>query len=307
MNLRTLPLLLVASLLFGQGCITKGKHADALSALDASQERLEDRESLLAGAMNRIAELESGRLDVDGRVATCERSIRSSMRETEELGRMLGTCRASLLDNASRLAAAENRRQSTESQSAETRARVEAERQEMETERAALLDQLNRLQAESRERQRIYDEMINRFQSLISAGQLDVTLVNGRLVINMPQDILFRSGSADVSREGQNAVTQVASVLRDFSDRQFQVEGHSDNVPIATRTFPSNWELSAARALSVVHILQSGGVAPTSLSAAGYGEFHPVSPNDTRDNRAKNRRIEIVILPNLEEIAPAAN
>ena len=181
-----------------------------------------------------------------------------------------------------------------------------AQLEQMNAERQTLVAELNKLQAEARERQRLYDEMTNRFQSLITAGQLDVTLVNGRLMINMPQDILFRSGSADIGRDGQAALTQVAAVLRDFRDRQFQVEGHSDNVPISTRTFPSNWELSAARALSVVHILQAGGVAPTSLSAAGYGEYHPVAPNDSKENRTKNRRIEIVILPNLEELAPAA-
>lgn len=296
---RSIPLLLAAAVLVSPGCVSKGKHADTLSALSESQEKVQSQDALLAGAMERISELEASKLDTDGRLATCERAIRNSMRETEELGRMLGTCRSNLVDTSSRLSTAENRSRSAETQSKEARERLEAER-------AGLIEQLNKLQAESRERQRIYDEMIQRFQALISAGQLDVTLVNGRLVINMPQDILFRSGSADVSREGQAAITQVAAVLRDFTDRQFQVEGHSDNVPISTRTFPSNWELSAARALSVVHILQAGGVQPTSLSAAGYGEFHPVAPNDTRDNRAKNRRIEIVILPNLEEIAPVA-
>jgi|SRR5690554_1915890 len=302
-------LFLIATGLLGQGCISKGKHEDTLAELAASQEALASHEDTLAQAFERIAQIESEKLDTDARLATCERSIRNTIRETEEVGRLLNTCRSNLVDTSTRLSAAQNRHRSAESQSMKTREQLAEERaqlEQMNAERQTLVAELNKLQAEARERQRLYDEMTNRFQSLITAGQLDVTLVNGRLMINMPQDILFRSGSADIGRDGQAALTQVAAVLRDFRDRQFQVEGHSDNVPISTRTFPSNWELSAARALSVVHILQAGGVAPTSLSAAGYGEYHPVAPNDSKENRTKNRRIEIVILPNLEELAPAA-
>jgi chemotaxis protein MotB len=92
-------------------------------------------------------------------------------------------------------------------------------------------------------------------------------------------------------------------VLAELDDRRFQVEGHTDNVPIATERFPSNWELSSARALSVVQLLVRGGVAPESLSGAGYGEFQPVASNDDRESRRRNRRIEIVMLPNLDVIA----
>lgn len=299
-NLAASALTLVAAAMLSSACVSKGTHEDTLADLDSSQRYLAERESTLQEAFDRIADLESEKLDTDGRLATCERSIRNTIRETEEVGRLLGTCRANLVDTSARLSSAESRSRSADAQTQEER---EA-RAQMEQEREELVRELNKLQAESRERQRLYDEMTDRFQSLISAGQLDVSLHNGRLIINMPQDILFRSGSAEIGREGQDALTQVASVLRDFTDRQFQVEGHSDNVPISTRTFPSNWELSAARALAVVHILQRGGVAPTSLSAAGYGEHHPVASNDTRESREKNRRIEIVILPNLEVLAP---
>lgn len=302
MIFRSLPLTLsiAACLLLSSACVSKGKHGDTLAELEASQQSLAEREMTLQGALERIGEMETEKLETDARLATCERSIRNTIRETEEVGRLLNTCRTNLVDTSSRLSSAESRSRSAAAQTQEAR----AEQERLAKEREDLVSELNKLQAENRERQRIYDEMIQRFQALIHAGQLDVMLSNGRLVINMPQDILFRSGSADIGREGQDAIRQVAEVLRDFADRQFQVEGHTDNVPISTRTFPSNWELSTARAVSVVHLLQQGGVAATSLSAAGYGEFHPVAQNDTRENRAKNRRIEIVILPNLEDLAP---
>jgi chemotaxis protein MotB len=165
------------------------------------------------------------------------------------------------------------------------------------------LDQLSSIEQEIRERNRIYEDILGRFRSLIDAGRLSVSIVRGRVVINLPQDILFASGSATLGRDGRQTVQEVASVLAGIQDRRFQVEGHTDNVPISTAQFPSNWELSAARALSVVKILVERGVPPENVSGAGYGEFHPVATNTTPDGRRLNRRIEIVMLPNLDVIA----
>ena len=137
----------------------------------------------------------------------------------------------------------------------------------------------------------------------MDGGQPSVAIVRGRLVILLPQDVLFESGSATLGREGRSVISEVASVLSAFPDRSFQVEGHTDNVPIATERFPSNWELSSARALAVVRVLAQGGVAPASLSGAAFGEYQPVASNDDRDSRRRNRRIEIVMLPNLDVIA----
>ncbi len=165
------------------------------------------------------------------------------------------------------------------------------------------LDQLAAVEREVRERNRIYQEVLGKFQSLIDAGQLSVSISRGRMVINLPQDILFQSGSATVGRDGRETIAQVAKVLADLPDRSFQVEGHTDNVPISTARFPSNWELSTARALSVVRLLVRGGVPPENLSGAGYGEYQPVASNDDAAGRRRNRRIEIVMLPNLDLIA----
>jgi chemotaxis protein MotB len=165
------------------------------------------------------------------------------------------------------------------------------------------LDALGALEREISERNRIYEEVIGRFRSLIQGGQLSVSITRGRLAINLPQDILFESGSATIGREGRTTLTEVARVLADIPDRTFQVEGHTDNVPIATARFPSNWELAAGRALSVVHLLQEQGVRPENISGAAYGEYQPVSGNEEQSGRRLNRRIEIVMLPNLDVIA----
>lgn len=169
----------------------------------------------------------------------------------------------------------------------------------------ARLDQLAAVEQEIRERNQIYEEVLTRFRSLIDAGRLSVSIARGRMVINLPQDILFASGSADLGADGRRVLAEVAEVLADIEDRRFQVEGHTDDRPISTAQFPSNWELSAARALSVVKLLVNNGVPAENLSGAGYGEFQPVATNETTEGRRLNRRIEIVMLPNLDVIANA--
>jgi len=159
---------------------------------------------------------------------------------------------------------------------------------------------LRKIEAETKRRNEIYAEFVNRLQSMIDGGQLTVSIDAGRIVINLPNNVLFNSGSARLNSDGQKALTQIGDVLKQFSDRRFQIEGHSDNVPIKSARFPSNWELSTARALSVVHLLTEMGVAPENVSAAGFGEFRPRADNETEEGKKLNRRIEIVMLPNLD-------
>jgi chemotaxis protein MotB len=226
------------------------------------------------------------------------------------------------------------RRDSTEAELRERIARLEVEIEQLEAQRARaedrfeearaevhrldiilnergaearqLQERLQRLAAverEVRQRNAIYEDVIGRFQSLIDGGKLSVSVSRGRMVIQLPQDILFGSGSATLGADGRRTLAEVGEVLAEFEERSFQVEGHTDNVPIATARFPSNWELSTARALSVVQVLVQAGVRPQNISGAGFGEFHPVGENDTPAGRRLNRRIEIVMLANLDVIA----
>ncbi|HTN54165.1 MAG TPA: OmpA family protein, partial [Anaeromyxobacter sp.] len=123
--------------------------------------------------------------------------------------------------------------------------------------------------------------------------------------VKLKDRILFASGSATIGREGRQALHAVADALRNVQGRTIRVEGHTDNVPTAGGAFPTNWELSSARALAVVRYLQEAGLDPTRLAAAGYGEFQPVASNDTPEGRSQNRRIEIVLAA-AEGAAPAA-
>jgi chemotaxis protein MotB len=138
---------------------------------------------------------------------------------------------------------------------------------------------------------------------LIRQGLVDVSRGDGKLAIAIRSDILFASGSAALSEATQPVIRLLGDVLQDFAV-DIKVEGHTDNVPVVAGQYPSNWELSAARAASVVHLLIAGGVTPERLSAVALGEYRPVLPNATSDGRSANRRV--VLLVEAGSAVPAA-
>jgi chemotaxis protein MotB len=129
---------------------------------------------------------------------------------------------------------------------------------------------------------------------LIMQGLVDVQSRDGKLTIAIRSDILFTSGSAALSAESQPVIRLLGEVLGGFAV-DIRVEGHTDNVPVVGGQYASNWELSSARAVSVVKLLIDDGVAPARLSAVGYGEFHPALPNSTPDGRNANRRVVLAV------------
>ncbi len=164
------------------------------------------------------------------------------------------------------------------------------------------LDVLRKQRQQAEKRLREYRKLAERLASMVESGKLTVKVRNGKMVIELSNNILFASGKTDVKEEGQAALGELAGVLKDIGDRSFLVTGHTDNVPISNKKFDSNWELSTARAVNVVQYLQDSGVPPKQLAAAGYGEFDPVASNETKEGKALNRRIEIVLMPNLDEL-----
>ena len=270
------------------GCVKKSTHEVTLAELaDATAEGV-DLRGRVEHLEDREAELERELTAIQAREAAMERRIGELEREV----RTLEALRAEAVDGLNTSRAQIDRLQLLLSQRG---SEYEALREQLATLRA--------IEEEIRDRNRIYSDMIGRFQSLIDGGRASVNIVRGRMVIQLPQDILFASGSATIGADGRSTIQEIGSVLAELSDREFQVEGHTDNVPISTERFPSNWELSSARALSVVRLLIQAGVSPESVSGAGFGEFHPVASNEDATSRRRNRRIEIVMLPNLDVIA----
>ncbi len=137
-------------------------------------------------------------------------------------------------------------------------------------------------------------QFAERFAEMIDDQLLRVNSNELWLQLELNSNILFPSGSAEPGLQALGIFAEVAAMLKDF-DNPVQVEGFTDNVPIANRRYASNWELSAARATAVVKLLARGGVAPQRLSAVGYGEFQPLADNATEAGRAQNRRVVLMI------------
>lgn len=146
-----------------------------------------------------------------------------------------------------------------------------------------------------------YDSLVRDLKKEIEAGEIKVTQFRDLLTVNLVEKILFDSGRAEIKPRGLEILQRVGDILKGVEDKIVRIEGHTDNVPIgaALRSrFPTNWELSTARATVVARFLQDKvGLEPNRLSATGYGQHQPVASNETEEGRSQNRRIEIILAP----------
>lgn len=160
-------------------------------------------------------------------------------------------------------------------------------------------EELKKTKEKVQQASKTYESMLEKMKSEVAQGQITITELKGKLTVNMVDAILFDSGQSEVKKQGQEVLEKLVDVLKDVKGKVIRVEGHTDNVQIhgnLAKKYPSNWELSAARSINVTRYLQKAGIDPSMLSTAAYGEFRPVAPNDTKEGRAKNRRIEIVLV-----------
>lgn len=221
--------------------------------------------------------------------AACEKDLTPTRDNLRATGDKLRTCEEDLgkisgrqKENDEQIA----RMQSNLSATKDELTALRAQRVELEKRMAAIAD----IQAQ--------------FAKMIDTGQLKVASRRGSLVVELPAEVLFPSGSAELSEKGEYAVVEVGAVLKRFPDRRFLVVGHTDNVPLKSSTMKDNWELSAARALMVTRVLVKAGMKPEALVPAGVGEHDPVTPNASSADRQRNRRIEIQLLPAISELPP---
>ncbi|MCJ7664188.1 MAG: flagellar motor protein MotB [Desulfobacterales bacterium] len=155
------------------------------------------------------------------------------------------------------------------------------------------------LLAREQQNKATYDQLMSQLQKEVGEGQVAIQQYEDKLTVNVAEKIFFDSGSAELKPGGKELLKKFGRIVKGLADKVIRVEGHTDNVPIAKLlrpTYPTNWELSAARAITVVRFLQdSAGVPPKMLLAAAFGPYQPIAPNDTPANKQKNRRIEIVL------------
>ena len=170
-------------------------------------------------------------------------------------------------------------------------------------ERSERIEQLENLIASKEAKmQQLKDAVSNALQNFEGKG-LTVVRKNGKVYVSMENKLLFKSGSWSVGNQGKKAVEKLADVLKQNQDIEVLIEGHTDNVPYhGNNAILDNWDLSTKRATAIVRILVTKKVNPKQITAAGRGEFLPIDTNNSAQGKAKNRRIEIILAPNLDAI-----
>lgn len=164
------------------------------------------------------------------------------------------------------------------------------------------ISELNARRAEAEKRITEFKDLTSKFKTMVDAGKLSVKIAAGRMVVALSTDVLFASGSAKLSKAGKTAIEEVAALLKSIPDKNFQIEGHTDNVPIKTSQFASNWELASARAINVHTAMLNAGMTPERISAASFGPTRPIADNAVPEGKSANRRIEIVVIPDLSSL-----
>ena len=157
-----------------------------------------------------------------------------------------------------------------------------------------------------------YDNLVKDMKSEIQQGSIRITQLQDKLTVSLVDKIVFNSGEAEINEQGKQVLKRVANILKKVKGKQIRIEGHTDNIPIGgalKEKFPSNWELSTARATTVARYLQeTGEIDPIYLYAAGYGPYRPIADNSASEGRSKNRRIEIALVPmEIASVTPPAS
>lgn len=264
--------ILLMSIVLISGCVSKRKYLDLDTSKVACEQRENDLKNLLDNMTTKNAELE-----------TDLKKTKADLTETSDLLNDTDRARAEL-DWALK----------------EKEARL--------NEREATIKELNELIDRQKD---MVSSLLSKIKNALikyDSSQLSVEVKNGKVYVAMSDKLLFRSGSTKVDEKGKEALKQLAEVLTNQTDIDILIEGHTDNVPIKSSTFKDNWDLSVFRATEVVRILADEfNLDRTKLIPSGRGEFVPKADNETEEGRAQNRRTEIILSPNLDELYKLLN
>jgi chemotaxis protein MotB len=301
------------------GCVSTGTHTKTLTELEAEKKTSAQLQQQLAGLQQNLDQEAAQRKAAEEQATELQSRLDGLENQNGQLNSELGKVRGQITDLEQKLqsGSASSREEIArlQKQAADLEAntaRITKEREQLRQEQsqlAATLEQERLAKEEEIKRlTRTQEELSKSLQEEISKGNITIQQVRDRLTINMVDRVLFDSGHAQVKPAGVQVLKQVADVLNKITDKQIRIEGHTDNVPISSKLqdrFKTNWELSTARATTVVrYLIDQGGVDRQYLSAVGYADTHPLASNDTEEGRSSNRRIEIVLYPkDLKEIA----
>jgi chemotaxis protein MotB len=287
----------LAGIVLLSGCVLQSEYKGKLGEIESLQKSRSGLEEKLSAAEKELSDLRQKNAELETRKTALEEEnarIKTTLEEKKnELAKTVVDLKKQLADNGAKIKILEDERSARDGQIT----RLQAEVERLSLEKAKAVEEKEKAISNMKS---TYDSLVGELQQEIKQGEVQITQLKDKLTVNMVEKILFDSGSAVIKKNGKKVLDRVADILKGIKDRQIKVEGHTDNVPIGSaiiEKFPTNWELSTARATTVVRYLQDRGVAPGLLSAEGYSEYRPVASNDTEENKAKNRRIEIVLLP----------
>jgi chemotaxis protein MotB len=163
---------------------------------------------------------------------------------------------------------------------------------ELQGQNATLTQSTTELEAKSKQ----YEELASSLKGQIQNGQVELSELKGKMTVKLKDRVVFSSGSAAINKQGKDALAAVAKAFHGLQGKNVIVAGYTDNVPVKKKgPFKDNWDLSTARAVSVVRYLQTQGLEPKMLGAAGFSQYRPLAPNETAEGRSQNRRIEIAL------------
>ncbi len=189
------------------------------------------------------------------------------------------------------------------------RSALEQQQADLRRQIDALEQQKTQLLSASQQTLSQYDALVRNLTEEVKKGELQVRQYKDMLTVDVAEQLFFDSGRANLKDTGKAVLKKVGEALKGYDDKVIRIVGHTDNVPIsksAQKVFPSNWELSVARATTVVRYLQEVGIPPERMVASGRAEYQPIAPNDSAEGRKKNRRIEITLIDRnlVQEAAP---
>jgi chemotaxis protein MotB len=303
-------LLFVPLLLFSSCIVTKKKFDDVLAQKVKAEGELSDKTNQLEKANSSIKELNETLAKLKQDTADLNQTYRATNQKLAGLNKEydeLNSYYKNLLTNSGKLnrdmaqqkdqllAIQENLERTHKQNDSLSNSLIEREKKVKELEQILA----NKDKAVKDLKDRISNALLN-----FKENDLTVKVKNGKVYVSLAEQLLFGSGSIEVDKKGVTALQQLAKAIKDQKDIQIVIEGHTDNVPISKKSayMQDNWDLSVMRATSITKILTGAGVTPKQITAAGKGEFSPLAANDNPQNKQKNRRTEIIITPNLDEL-----
>lgn len=303
--------LLILFACLAQSCIvTKKRYDDLLASKVKLEADLADCEQQLEKATAALARLDAQVQALKEDTARLGEDIRTKQSRLEELNHeynQLNTYYKNLLSSSGQLNRDLARQREQLLAIQENLERTRKTNDSLSASLAEREKKVKELETILASKDRAVNELKSRIQNALlnfKESDLTVNIKNGKVYVSLAEQLLFASGSTEVDPKGVMALQQLARAIKDQRDINILVEGHTDNVPISRKSqyMQDNWDLSVMRATAITRILIRSGVSPRQITASGKGEFAPLAPNDTPANRQKNRRTEIIITPNLDEL-----